>query len=331
MQVSKDIEPFRFTDQERHDTALREAIETVIFDTEDGQQFSGLHLNRDFSDKPAIVRRNAWMSSVLAPEQKYAGYQYAAANPEHPIVILDMPAHGYSSKLTKLQRKEILDTGDLGLIGAAQSESVVRKLGGVKELIETGDSLGARIAADAARKAGELGVRPLALIGFDMVGLERRKSIAVAKSFFITEWLQSKRLYKENPATQELEQAYEEGFKTELENAGFNGGFNMVDIFRRDPKLLSFVVYKSPLATDSGVEALEKLLAAEQQIVVSLVVGGMSAICRWHKIQPTAERLERVHDGRIQFDVWPEDAHGMGLAPQQPRMAAYVSARVKDI
>lgn len=40
--------PFKFDDPVRHEIAMREVAETLVFTSEEGQRFTGIHVNRDF-------------------------------------------------------------------------------------------------------------------------------------------------------------------------------------------------------------------------------------------------------------------------------------------
>jgi pimeloyl-ACP methyl ester carboxylesterase len=325
----ENINPFWFEDPERHETAMREAVETLTLTADDGQQFSALHLNRDFSEQPAIVSFDAMFTGCNSPEQKYAAYQYAAANPDRAVLKIDMPAHGYSDALTDRQYKEITGAHTLGLIARSQAEALRRRLPDAEGIIAAGDSLGARGALDFAQQAAGLGFQTLKMIGFDTVGLEERPTPAVSFSYFLREWRRSRQLYY-NDANQHLSDAYEGKFKEQLAEYGFENDFSMVEIFKRDPRILGFVFVNSPLAANTGAESLEEALESQAELTADLVVGGLSSICRWRKIKPLAEHLEETFPGRVSFDIWPNDSHGMGLAPQQPRMAAFVKDTLDD-
>lgn len=318
---------FWFEDPERHQTAMREAVETLVLTADDGQRFSALHLNRDFSEKPAIVSFDAMFTGCNSPEQKYAAYQYAAANPDRAVLKIDMPAHGYSDALTDRQYKEITDDHKLKGIAQSHAEALRRRLPEADDVIAVGDSLGARGALDFAQVATNLGFQTLKMVGFDTVGLEERLTPAVSFSYFLQEWRKNRKLYY-NEANQHLNDAYEDRFKGQLAEYGFENDFSMTEVFKRDPRILGFVLANSPLAAKTGVESLKTVLENRPDFTADLVVGGLSSICRWRKIKPLAECLEKTFPGRVSFDVWPNDSHGMGLAPQQPRMAAFVKDRL---
>jgi pimeloyl-ACP methyl ester carboxylesterase len=320
----QNIEPFWFEDSERHDTAMREAVETLVLTTDDGQRFSALHLNRDFSEKPPIVSLNAMFTGCNSPEQKYKAYQYAAANPERPIVALDMPAHGYSDRLTDVQYWEIIGRSGLTAIGCSLAEVLRGRLEDAQEMVVVGDSLGARIGFDFTDQASDFGFETSNIFGFDPVGLEDRSTLAVNVSYFAKEALRSRRLYTSEP-NDRLNYGYETVFKRELAKRGFENNFSMMGVFRTDPRILRFLVAGSPLAPGTGITSIKRMLLRQQSLTANMVVGGLSSICRQREVVPALEQVEdELFGDRLQHEVWPNDAHGMGLAPQQPRMAAFV-------
>lgn len=328
-----ELQPFWFEDPLRHAMAMREVAESVTLTADDGQEYSGLYVNRDFSGsgKPAIVSPNAFMEASNTPDQKYRAYQYAAANPEHPVVLIDLPSHGRSDNLTDAQRKEMLEEHRLSGVGAAQAQAVRGLLPDIKQIVVPANSVGALVGADLARTSGELDMKPLLFVGFDMAGLEKRSSIGVAASYFIRESMRSQTHYRQNPDYHLLNDSYELRFKQELAKLEHDGGFSMPDVFRHDPSFLSMIIADSPLASDGGVAALEKALDTNPQLSAILVVGGMSGICRWRKIAPTVLHMEAGYPDRLAHDIWWGDSHGMGLPAQQPRPAAYTKARVEKL
>jgi hypothetical protein len=327
--ASDRVEPFWFDNPERHATAMREAVETMILTADDGQRFSALHLNRDFSDRPPIVSIASMFSGCNSPEQKYSAYQYAAAHPDRGVLKIDMPANGYSDALTDDQYKEIMNSQTLTRIAKSQATALRSHLPEAGDIIVVGDSLGARDGMDFVLGASTLGFHALKLIGFDPVGLEDRPSLNVSFSYFVREWRKSRRLYY-NEANQRLSEAYEDAFKKQLAEHGFESDFSVAEVFRRDPRIRDFVFAKSPLATDTGVKSLETMLESQRDLTADLVIGGLSTICRQHKVVPMLEHLEEVFGDRLTHSIWPNDSHGMSLAPQQPRMAAFVKDTLDD-
>jgi hypothetical protein len=96
----------RFFEGERQAIALREASELITLNGEKGQRFSGLHFNRDFAGNLAIVSLRGMFEDVNDIGLRYTGYQIAAANPENPVLLINIPAHGDSDPLTVAQRRK---------------------------------------------------------------------------------------------------------------------------------------------------------------------------------------------------------------------------------
>jgi pimeloyl-ACP methyl ester carboxylesterase len=325
------IEPFRFEDPERHAIAMREVSEVLLFEGEGRQKISGLWLNRDFSEKPAIIEPDQMFSVSTTDEIKYIAFQQAAAYSEHPVMVLDMPAHGHSYNLTSAQRREIFLQRRLGLLARSQATAVRNRLPETKQIILTGKSLGARVAPDLAQEAAKLDMEPLLIVGFEMVGLEKRLTANVSAAYFINEVIKTRRKYMQNPKFQSFIKAYEEQFLQKLPEPGPNTFKEMRDVFKHDPSLLLFLLARSPLASDTGVESLERAMDSNKNMSAALVIGGLSSICRWRKIAPTMEHLKHEFPQQFSYDIWPNDSHGLAWAPLQPLLTAYTKKRIASL
>lgn len=317
--------PFQF-EGERHDIAMREAVDTIRLTGEGGQQFSGLHLNRDHSGKPAIVRFGAWLSASNGPEAKYAAYQYAAANPDHPVLLVDMPAHGLSDRATSEQRREIFLSRRLSRIASSQAVAVSNRLPSASEVILLGDSLGGRVAPDVAIQAGRVGLKPVMLLGFDIAGVDERPSLGIAKAFFVDE-AKTQRNYRQGADNERLDKAYEVGFKQGLVK---DESYKLYSVYFKDLALIALIFARSPLASRSGFDSIEEALSVNPELLAAFVSGGLSKISRLAKIQHEIDQLT-ARQPRLTWDVWPNDSHSMGLAPQQPRFARYTQAKIATL
>lgn len=325
-----EITPYWFEDPARHDLAMREVAETLVLIGENEQRFSAIHVNRDFTEKPPIISINAMFTGANSPEQKYAAYQFAALHPDRSVIKIDVPAHGYSDKLTHEQYREIIGKRTLTLVANSQFQAISTRLPDLKEIVAVGDSLGGRIGFDIVKSAHEKEVHTKNLFAFDPVGLEKRLSVGVSTSYFLSEYFKSKRIYDNQNMLLSHNQAYEDKFKSELTRVGFENDFSMPAVFKKDPRFIGFLFFRSPLASDTGAEALEECILIEDQLKANIVIGGLSGICRWNKIQSWANNMEAISSGRAVFNVWQGDSHGMALAPQQPRMAQYIKQHITN-
>jgi hypothetical protein len=316
-------QPFGFNDPERHANAMREVSEVITLTGDNEQRFSGLYVNRDFSSAPLIAEPSQMFASCKSDEVKYIALQQAAANPEHPILIWDMPSHGDSYNLTPEQRRQIYIDREMGLLAHSQATAIRNHSSGFNKLILTGKSLGARIIPDLAIEASQFDIETQMIIGFEMVGLEERLSASVGAAFLITEAIKSRKNYTNNPRYSQLFKAYEDGFKKDLRKYSPEDNYKMISVYENDPSLLLFLLARSPLAADTGQKSLEKALDKDQNLQVSLVFGGLSSVCRLRKIQPVVDAIKRDFPDRFNYDIWPNDSHGMSLAPLQPQISKY--------
>lgn len=323
------VVPLRFEDEERHQTAIREAGEVLRFEADNGQGFSGLYLNRGAS-KAVVLKLNAFAEASNNPEQQFIAYQNAAANPDKEFVMLDLPSHGYSDNMTSPQRKEIATTGGFSQVGEAQAEALRGRLPNVV-VATTGASTGAIAAPDFARKVAELGVKSTGIIGYEMLGLEKRPSAAVAFNYFVRETLKTAKLYGENKWNEASYRAFD-AFKWDLQQTGgTDPNYRVYSMFQRDPRFLTYVFHNMPMASGQGLYAFERFMDEQPAAVASLVFGGLSAMCRWRKLQGPLGMLQQRYPGRVLVGLYPDDSHGMNFYPESPRIAADTKVRVDEM
>jgi hypothetical protein len=326
------VEP-QFFEGERQAIALREAAEAIVMTGEDGQKLSGLHFNRDFAGNPAIVKLGGMFIDADNMEQRYAGYQLAVANPENPVIMMNIPAHGESDPLTPAQRKQIIGDRQVSLVAGSQAVAAMSRLEGTGEVITTGQSAGGRLAPDFTVKAGEMGLKPVALVGFEPAGLDKRPSLVTATAFFVDGFL-AQRNYHEGTNNLRLDLGVER-FKEDMAATGFHDSHDAfasgVGIFEKDPSYIAFLLANSPLSDGGGFEAIERAMDANPDMQAAFVSGGLDKVTRWRKIAPRVQQLTDAYEGRMSWNVWPYDGHSMGIGAQQPRFAAAVRSVMESL
>jgi hypothetical protein len=177
----------RESDPLRHSILMREASEVLVGRSDEGQQLSCVYANRDFESRTPILCLNSMFVDSGMAELKYAAYHPAAAFPDRPILILDLPAHGRSGRLTDSQFAGIVNTKSLEPVVKAEAEAAKRRLPDMSEAVVYGESAGALIALDFVKQIGKLGVKPEAILGVEPAGLESRPSVDVHASYFLIE------------------------------------------------------------------------------------------------------------------------------------------------
>lgn len=327
----ENVEPRQFADPERHQTAMREVAEPVLFAADDGQRFSGLHLNRDFSSNPIHVRLNSMFGDSSRADQQYIAYSLAAAFPDKQIVIVDQPSHGSSDNLTEAQAREIKTSGSLTLVGQAHVQALRNQIPNAGLISASGEALGARMAIEFAAEAPTRDFESDHLFGFDTVGLETRFSPFLGFGY-LGNVLRSRSRYGKTDAHKMLKSAFEEEFIPELEKYGPAQTTTVrheAGVWKRDKSLFTFLFRNSPLANDHGLESLVKALEQNDLMEAHLVFGGLSAVGRYNnRVSKKLEVLDRHFDHRIDAQIWPNDDQGIGYAHQHPRLIRFMQDAV---
>jgi pimeloyl-ACP methyl ester carboxylesterase len=322
------VVPFSFDDPERMRIFMREVIEPVTFRAEDGQAFSGIFVNRDFANRenPLHVRLNSMFGDSAGADQKYIAFQEAAAFPSRPFIVIDQPAHGESDILTPGQMREIKKMGQLTLVAAAHVQAVRSRVPDAREVVLSGEALGARMAAEFAAEAPAQDFQATHFFGFDMAGLEKRSSAALGLGF-LARVPKSRQLYSKGAHNVRLQRSFEE-FQQELESYApvhLPTARSEAKVWQRQISLLTFLLRNSPLANDEGAAALERGLQNNEGMAVNLVFGGLSAVGRMNKeVEARLQNLDRLYRGDVGWVVWPNDDQGLGYAPHRPRLTQFI-------
>jgi pimeloyl-ACP methyl ester carboxylesterase len=271
-------------------------------------------------------------SSSTTEQQKYSAEQLAAANPEHPIVTIDLPSHGRSDRLTLSQRTEMVLGKSVAKVANSQAEAVVNYVGdNADQYIVTGDSLGAQLIPDFASKLGLLGLTPVLCVGFEMTGIDSYSSFGSAIKQYITNEGIGHQNYHTGKDNIKLDTAYER-FKHELAAAGYDDAlYSRFALWQRDPLFVASMFVRPPSSSESSWTALENALNDNPGMAVALVTGGLSKLCDQSLIKPKIAKFNKTYGERLVWDLWPHDSHSMSIAEQQPRAAAYTRARIKEL
>ena len=312
-------------DPAEHRRLMREVMDVRRFnggDRRNPQYFSGLLVNRDSgAEHPSLVFLNGLGEGAKSLETRYRAYQLGARFPGQPVLCLDLPAHGQSSISTPAQRKEIYEHGNMYNIARAMAQAICFALPN-EQVAFAGYSLGAFMMAPVMIKASDFCIRPVAAIGQEVVGLERRTRAGVLAGHYVVETVRQRRYGGQKYAA--LRREYD-AFVQAAKAAQYDPAqHNPWRVFRDDPRLVRAMILRGPLATDQSFQNLRILLRTYQQMPLTLLTAGQSADVRWPRIAHRAQEFCAEYAGRVQWHVWPQDTHGLGLAPNQPRLAEFI-------
>ena len=296
---------------------------TIVSEGLDGQRFSMLVSSPSERTEPDEVMFNGMFESVDTLGVKYAIVLRRQALPGRRIIAIDLPAHGYSTKLTGAQHHEIKSSGTLRAVTASQFEALMRAFPDLVDVQLEGKSSGALSAAHFATLALEREVTVRRLFGLDSAGLVKRTSLKMTRDYYHGVFL-GRGAYARGEDNRQLNRGIKD-FRQELQtNGGKIGGWKMHQVFRVDPSILSYVFENSPLATDHGFEVLQKALELNQDMHVHQVVAGKSGITRWQNISKRAVALASQYPNRLHWHLWPHDNHQIGTGSQAPRFTKFI-------
>lgn len=320
-------QPLEFDNAERADIATREALDVQMFEGGD-QHITGLRMNRDFeaANTPPLVVLGPYIASVLNPEIKYDATQLAAALPETPLLVLDNLSHGHSSVFSPEQKREMWRYRRFSLVGQTTLLQVVRAAYPNNPTFDTaGTSMGGAVGLEMARQAALYDMTPRYYVGRETAGMDKQIGPQLNFGYFVQETRDQKR-YKENPEGQGLRESYESFVQKLVNEYGYDldSALSFGGVYKNDGMfVLPSIAFRSPMATGIGFELLEKALHNNPDFKAYFLSAGRSKVTRWPAVQPQVEKLLEAHPDRLEWELWPEDNHGVGLAPQAPRLARF--------
>lgn len=327
------VKTFEFKDPIHEADVISESMEQLIGESEAGQKFSAIHVNRTFSaeGRTTFVRLNSLFGSTANADQQYIASQYAAAFPDHGYVSVDLPAHGASDKLTKEQRKDITNNGgSLKKVAEAQVEATLDLVPELKDIVVTGEAMGELFATEFAIQAAAKGVKVRQLFGFDPIGLEDRSPIKLAAGYLgRAQKSRSERSKQVDDAgEQELEDAFSKDFLSKVDKYGptyVASRAGHAGLMAKERTILWLMFKKSPITRSIGMRALDEAMSNMPELKTNLVFAGNSVVGRLtDPVQTKLDVLKKASKDRLQYDVWPYDNQDIGLARHQPRLIKYI-------
>lgn len=327
--------PFEFSDQEREREIMQQAAELRIGKAADGQRVAMTYANHEAGGRGAVVRLAPVFARPDNADQLWIPYQSVAAMPDRAHFNVGTPAHGASDKLTDEQRKDIRNrNGSLASVARSRLEAVLDIEPALDNIIVEGEAFGSVLAKEFAVQAATRGIRVRRLVGVTPVGMEDSSLPAIAGrgvKYLIDAQVSRMRRSKETerPGEQESEDAFSKVFvpkmaaPTPTREATRRG--HIATMSREISTSGRLLLYKSPLARDTGAQALEAALELDPELKAYLVFAGKGVIGRFTpSAQANVERIEEVHPGRVEHDVWEQDGQDLGLARHQPRIVKLI-------
>jgi pimeloyl-ACP methyl ester carboxylesterase len=324
------VQPFAFANDAVKDTIYREAVDQRIGYALSGQQFSAIHVNREQTGNPVIVRINSLWGNTGNTDQQYIAAQYAAAFPEHSYVSIDLPGHGASSSLTKAQRKAINASGDVRPVGDAHIEAVMDLVPDMSEVITVGEGVGEVLMLAFAARAARHGIAVRNLFGIDPMGLEDRSPLALTLQYHaVAEKSRAERAKESDAAANNaLEAAFSTTFTQEIaayDKPSHGTRPKYAGIMARERAVGRFMFRKSPLTHSTGMELLEEAIWTQPSAEARLLFAGRSVVGRLNpKVEYELTSIGAASRGRVHYDVLPNDNQDIGLARNQPRLIKYI-------
>jgi hypothetical protein len=315
-----------FFEGERRETLLRELSEVITLTSDSGQRFSALYWNRDFVSNPGMVVSGGMFEDMRSEHLRYMASQRAVRLPETPGLLIDLPAHGGSDRLTAAQRRGAR-RGDLRLVASSESSAVRNRWPNMGKLLAAeGRSGGGRLIPDLVAEMAELDLESQNMVLFQMIGLDERPSFMTAAMFVWDGYIGQSR-YHQGSGNRRLDEGLEV-FRADMAARGFKGKHNAVvndaRIFAEDPSYFGFLFADSPFSDDSGFVAIERAMETNPKMYAAFVFGALDKVTRWTRFALPFKQLMDAYPDRMDCFLWPFDGHAMGIASQQPRHAELV-------
>lgn len=274
-----------FSNPTEHEIALaHELNESIVMPSSNGQQFSGLWLNRNVGSEQGtnlLVLSNSFLTDATQIDTKIRAFEVARLFPKKEILLIDQPSHGHSSNVTPEQRKAFA-LGDMTEVGQEQYDAIVAfSRSHLKQPLNSfdikGESLGSRQALEIIRASIQSSDAHIPQVGnfvaFEIPGTEPNRRIDIHASYFLYEALRSGvygapwiETYKQSFASY---LATYSGAAPEKPAAGF---------LIKDKRMAVANFWDSTLGHGTGNDSLRHAL--EHGVAVNRVVGEVSKVDR---------------------------------------------------
>lgn len=326
------VDSFEFANFYQESHVLMEAREQLLGEADNGQRFTGIHVNRGYREhgEPTFVRLNSLFGNTATVDQQYIAYEFAAAFPDSDYMSIDLPAHGASDPLTKEQRQAIRGRdGSLKPIARSQVEAALDLNPALDDIVVSGEAAASPLAVEFATEAAKKGITVRQFFGFDPLSMEDRSPLGLAFKYLTS--AQKSRNSRKEPADVEGEQLLEDAFSEDFVSLQKGYGTQAVSrakhagVLARERTILRLMLKKSPLTSDAGLTSLRSALESIPNFSANLVFGVQSDVGRLtDTVRYELDDIAEDSTNQLKVDVWPNDGQDLGLARHQPRLINYI-------
>lgn len=317
----KDTPRSQYGDTLPPDQLLAEVCDIQTLDTPQGMRIGYTLLNRHlFEDSVPVVSIGGFLADLTTPERAWEGVQLAALG--RPVLMMDMPGHGFSSPHTLKQSVE------LSLRRRTDSQAkpfvnAVQQIFGKERVIEYfGISHGAHLALKATELESNDRVR--AIYGVDIPAVKKRLSLGLNIGMMLNNTIGRKR-YLTALRDTEYEKDFER-FKQLFEEKGPERarwpGRNNLGLFIVN-------IFMSVNASNDGLKTMRKVLTRKNTIIYAMT-SQKGTVSSPNAINKVIDSLPKTEKHRVEQIVFDNENHNIGLPYLLPRAVAWVKSKQKS-
>ena len=301
-----------YFDQPPSERLLAEAEEIRTAAVTESNKVGYSLLNKHLlGEERPVVAVGGFMSDLTTPVRVWEGLHLASLN--RPILMLDLPGHGFSSPHTFRQTYDLCVRRSL----ESQAEPMTEAVQGLLEPGDPIDYFGISHGGLVALKMTEQDPqdRVETVFGIDLPAVKRRWTLEMQFGYLLVDNLLGRRKYLRTPAlgTQISDfEAFSRSYSARSENSRAEG------FIKNDPLLFLSNLFASVDARPIALEAWGRIMA-DKTTAVHVVTAERSSVSDHEAIESFINSLDADARARSRQTVVPGENHNIGLAYLMPR------------
>ena len=290
--------------------AETEEVRTVAVTESKRVGYSLLNKHLLGEERP-VVAVGGFMSDLTVPGRVWEGLHLASL--ARPILMLDLPGHGFSSPHTFRQTYDLCVRRSLESQAEPMTEAVQRLLESGEPIDYFGISHGGLVALKMTEQDPQDRVETV--FGIDLPAVKRRWTLEMQFGYLVVDNLLGRRKYLQAPAlgTQISDfEAFSRSYFARSENA------RPEKFIKNNPLLFLSNLFASVDARPIALEAWGRIMA-DKTAAVHVVTAEQSSVSDHGAIESFINSLNADARARSQQTVVPGENHNIGLAYLMPR------------
>lgn len=268
-------------------------------------------LNRQLLGEVApVVAPGSFMSDLTTPSRAYEGLALASLG--RPVMMVDMPGHGLSSRHNPRQTYDLCFKRSLKQQVSPLVEAVLSVLSPEDQIDYFGISYGSLLALEMTRD--DPNDRVDCVFGVDLPAVKKRWSLGLQLGYLLIDGRIGRRFYNDQLFGGLVADSFD-NFSDDFNRLGVEPASSFI---RNNPTLNGLSMLMSPGARPLALDCWQEIMD-QKSTSVEVVTAELSSVSDYQAIDIFINSMMSEHQRRSRQTVVYGEDHNIGMAPLIPR------------